>query len=298
MPKFEAHITLLTSVSHIGESTGIEAVFHRTKMACADGIIRNIPTVTGNSIRGQLRDHAAAYLIHTLSIDEKLGLSAFYVLWSGGALQKGVDGSTLRLEQLRRLRELLPMISVWGAAVGAQILPGKLDVGMAIPVAAETVGLLPDFYADHAPMHSVYDLMQTEYYTRRDDAKDPRLEDVHTGVKDKDAAPQQMRYAVETMVAGTQLYWWFALRDAPTTLEYGAFASALNSWGRSPHLGGKGAVGHGQIKLTITDGQRAWGFGFGDDEVLIPEFLESCEADYRAHIKANRDEIIALLKEL
>lgn len=211
--KVHALITLQSSVSHIGESTGTEAVFHRTKMVASDGSIRSIPTITGNGIRGLLRDHAAAHMLDILELpNQSLSLSAFYTLFSGGSLSKGAGTGSADLAAARRLREAIPMLSVWGAAVGSTIMAGKLNVGIVLPIANETrhlINLSPALIGDDLP--SMYDLMQSESYVRKDDGKDVLLEYHVVEARDKDSAPQQMRYQVETMVAGTRCYWWYAL---------------------------------------------------------------------------------------
>jgi hypothetical protein len=295
--KVQALMTLQSSVSHIGESTGTEAVFHRTKLVASDGNIRSIPTITGNGIRGLLRDHAAAYLLDALELpDQTVSLSAFYTLFSGGSLSKGSGTGSVDLGAARRLREALPMISVWGAAVGSTIMAGKLNVGMVLPIAKETTHLIdlhPALVGDDLP--SVYDLMQSESYTRKDDGKDVLLDKYHAvEARDKDAAPQQMRYQVETMVAGTRCHWWYVLSHGVTPIEIGAFASALKRWGEHPKIGGKGAVGHGVVEtvLYLPDGQTA--------EVISPHMgVYAPElALYDQHIRDNRETILEVLNAL
>jgi hypothetical protein len=295
--KVQALMTLQSSVSHIGESTGTEATFHRTKMVASDGNIRSIPTITGNGIRGLLRDYAAAHLLDVLELPHNsLSLSAFYTLFSGGSLSKGSGSGSVDLGAARRLREALPMISVWGAAVGSTIMAGKLNVGMVLPIAQETrhlIGLHPALVGEDLP--SIYDMMQSESYTRKDDGKDVLLDKYHAvEARDKDAAPQQMRYQVETMVAGTRCYWWYALSHDVTPVEIGAWASALARWGEHPKIGGKGAVGHGVVETVLyaPDGQTA--------EVISPHMsVYAAELElYNAHLRAHRETILGVLNEL
>jgi hypothetical protein len=293
--KVHALITLQSSVSHIGESTGTEAVFHRTKMVASDGSIRSIPTITGNGIRGLLRDHAAAHMLDILELpNQSLSLSAFYTLFSGGSLSKGAGTGSADLAAARRLREAIPMLSVWGAAVGSTIMAGKLNVGIVLPIANETrhlINLSPALIGDDLP--SMYDLMQSESYVRKDDGKDVLLEYHVVEARDKDAAPQQMRYQVETMVAGTRCYWWYALSHYVTAIEMGAWGAALKRWSEHPKIGGKGAVGHGMVETVLY-------LPNGDSVVLSPQAsaYEDELTAYEQHLRENRASIIEVLNEL
>lgn len=292
--KFNFLVRLLASVSHIGGSAGIDAEFHRTKLIVG-GEDLLIPTITGNSIRGQLRDASARHLLKTLDIDQ-LPLKAFYLLFSGGSLEKASGG--LQLGALRRLQELLPSLSLFGGAVGNYIMPGKWSSGMLIPHAFETADLLG---LEAEGLLSVYDLMQTEEYTRTDDAKNPRLEgmvekaDMAKYMLGQDArksadyaaesgASQQMRYRVETMAAGSVLSWRVVLNNV-NEMEFGAFFAALAEWGQVPTLGGKSAVGHGFVELHAPEVVY-----IAPDVVNVPGF-----SAYEAHLRTNREEIKGLL---
>jgi len=252
----DALVTLHSSASHIGETVGIDAEFHRVKFMLPDGSAGRVPTITGNSIRGQLRDAAALYLYETLELPPQ-SLTAFYTLFSGGSLTKSGDNSTLRLDELRALRKLLPMLSLFGAAIGNYILSGKLKCGMLLPLAQETAHLVPWPELCRQP---VSELVQTESYTRFDDAKDARKEGyfVRPDADEAKGAPRQMRYQVETLAAGTRLYWHIHL-EAVNEMERHAFVSALSVWARYPALGGKSGIGHGLCAIDFPDETRnAW----------------------------------------
>jgi hypothetical protein len=99
---FEGVMTALTSISHIGESYGINARLRREKIVQPDGAVEEVPIISGNAIRGILRDRGMVHMLRTLGygIEEDgqsrgLSLEAFYFLLSGGALTKtagrGID---------------------------------------------------------------------------------------------------------------------------------------------------------------------------------------------------------------
>lgn len=228
---FEGVMTALTSISHIGETRGIVSSLRREKAVLADGSIELIPTISGNSIRGILRDKGMMHMLRLLGYGEDCGidLNAFYFLLSGGALEStGKRG--LDISEARKWRDPIPLVAIFGGAMGNQIMPGKLNVGKAIPICYETAHLIPERYATN--LCSVWDLCQEEPYTRRDDAKNENmryminpstlllLDEKSEKTREKRirgeaeteiGQKQQMRYLVETLAAGTRMFFTLAL---------------------------------------------------------------------------------------
>lgn len=276
---YEGTVTALSSITHNGgQSFGIESKLRREKFVQPDGTVEEIPLLSGNGLRGKLRDLGMWQMCKTLGfgVNEETGevnglsLSAFYFLFSGGSLGEGKSG--IDIDYARNLRLTIPLSSVFGGAVGNQIMPGKLKVGKAIPICAETAHLLPARFAEKADV-SIWDYLQTEMYTRKDDDKNEKLRSVVienqmrqlalTGsveilpetvlaVKQKkgDTAPQQMMYHTETFAAGTRFYWKLTLEDL-TDLEYDAFMTTLAEFSKSPYVGGKSAVGLGEVSVNF-----------------------------------------------
>src|SRR5258708_6259159 len=129
--RLEVIMTALTSISHIGESHGVNANLRREKIIQPGGSVEEIPVISGNSMRGILRDRVMLDMLKQLGygVNEDTGevtgipLSVFYLLFTGGSLTKeagrGIDIDTGRL-----WRSLIPLLSVFGGAMGNQILPG------------------------------------------------------------------------------------------------------------------------------------------------------------------------------
>jgi CRISPR type IV-associated protein Csf2 len=274
---FEGTMTLLTSCSHIGESFGINSKLRREKVVQPDGVVEEVPIVSGNSIRGILRDRGMFHMLKTLGygVNEETGevqglsLAAFYFLFSGGALTK-TGSRGLDIDEARRWRDLIPLVAIFGGAMGNQIMPGKVKVGKGIPICSETAHLLPKRFVDGNELKSIWDICQEEAYTRLDDEKNEKLRQLIApqvrGLLEAKAAEerekrgtsrdvagetgqkQQMRYFVETLAAGTQLFWEITLDDV-TDLEFEAFAVCLTEFGRWPYIGGKSGVGHGKVAI-------------------------------------------------
>jgi len=275
---FEGTMTALTSISHIGDSHGVNSKLRREKVIQPDGSVEEVPIISGNSLRGILRDRGMLHMLKQLGYgvnDESgevkgLSLAAFYFLFSGGALTKSTERG-LDVDEARKWRELIPLVAVFGGAMGNQIMPGKLKCGKAIPICTETAHIIPERFLDNK-VESVWELCQEEAYTRRDDEKNENLRQLIApevrGLLEADASvkraksgtkddvetdtgqKQQMRYYVETLGAGARLYWEIALDDV-SDLEREAFFVTLAEFSRLPYIGGKSNVGLGKVNIKF-----------------------------------------------
>ena len=276
---FEGTMTALTSVSHIGETHGINAKLRREKVVQADGSVEEVPIISGNSLRGILRDRGMLHMLKCLGygVNETTGkvnglsLAAFYFLFSGGALEK-VGSRGLDIDEARKWRDLIPLVAIFGGAMGNQIMPGKAKIGKAIPICRETAHLLPSRFVETGIQLSIWDMCQEEAYTRRDDEKNENLRQlIAPGVRalleakastqreraksgddvaGETGQKQQMRYFVETLAAGTRLFWDITMDDV-TDLEFEAFCVTLAEFSRFPYIGGKSGVGHGKVEIRF-----------------------------------------------
>ncbi len=270
---FETTMTALSSISHNGgQSFGINSKLRREKYVQPDGSVEEIPVISGNSLRGMLRDRGMLHMCRALGygVDDENGmvrgltLPAFTFLFSGGGLSSD-GGKALDLERARALRQLIPLAGIFGGGIGNMLLPGKLDMGKAIPCCAETSHLLPERFRRSA---NIWDYLQEEMYTRKDDSKNEHLNQAIDGAvlkrieaarADKAAkmnepqedtgSHQQMMYYVETFAAGTPFYWKIVLKDV-TDLEFEAFLTAMSEFSKHPYIGGKANVGMGEVSIA------------------------------------------------
>lgn len=270
---FQGVMTALTSISHIGNTYGINAKLRREKFVQPNGDVEEIPVISGNSIRGILRDRGMLHMLRLLGYGrdevEGLSLAAFYFLFSGGALtrtgSRGID-----IDEARKWRELLPLVALFGGAMGNSMMPGKAKVGKAIPICEETAHLLPERFVNG--QGSIWEMVQEESYTRRDDEKDENLRrlmasevrklleakaaenrkrvDTKKDVAGPTGQKQQMRYHLETLAAGTEFFWEIVLDDV-TRIEFDALAVTLAEFGKFPYVGGKSGVGHGKVSIRF-----------------------------------------------
>lgn len=317
---FEGVMTALTSISHIGDSHGVNSKLRREKAVQPDGSVEEVPIISGNSIRGILRDRGMLQMLSLLGYGVNrdtgevngLSLPAFYFLFSGGSLTKD-GGKGIDVDEARKWRNLIPLVALFGGAMGNQIMPGKAKIGKAIPICAETNHLIPERFRSSAG--SIWDLCQEEAYTRRDDEKSESLRQLISpgirGLLETEAASkrakvaigdddvgetgqkQQMRYFVETLAAGTKLFWDITLDDV-TELEFEAFCATLAEFGKYPYIGGKSNVGHGKVAIQFDK----W---VDINPRVSPQGTElgfALGSKYMQHLKDRGDEIRGLINGL
>lgn len=311
----EGMVTALSSISHIGETHSITSMLRREKIVYNEQI-EEIPIYSGNALRGILRDVFMADMLKRIGFGPNKGipLDIFFFLFSGGSLTKSSDA--INIEKARKLRKTIPLVSLFGGSAGDIILPGKMDIGKLYPICEETKDYIPQRYTEKK-LHSIWELIQQEAYTRRDDSKNDikrmfldedsviKLEQKDTqksskqtsGTNDKAVSAneqkQQMRYFVETFIPGTKFFIWFILKDT-TAVEFEAFMTGLGAFYQNSVIGGKGNVGHGKIKIELDNWQE---FGNTQQEqtgkVFKQEYFEHLE-----YLKNNQNLITELSNEL
>jgi hypothetical protein len=247
---------------------GVDTKFRRIKYQIPEGDVP-IPVYSGNAFRGKLRRIAALDFLSRIGIesggDEKVSDKLYYTLFSGGSLQKGSTSTGIDVGLKRELRRMIPFLSVFGTAFVNQMLPGKLGVGIAVPIADETESV-----TGRPSDRSVWDLVEQVFYTRRDDLEDPQEK------RGDDDTAQQMRYTIECLSTGTELVHEFLLHH-PTDIDLACFGAVIRNFEEDPMLGGKSGVGHGKVRLAY---EPAW-----------PD-----PQPYYEYMDAHRDEIVAYVR--
>lgn len=235
---------MLAPVSHIGETASTGRYFQTVLTAGG-----RVPVITGNSIRGQLRDSMAAHLLDTLSegslIPVKVSKDVFNILFSGGNINGAMKDD---VEKAKNVRAHFPLVSLMGGGLGDMIMAGKLICSFAYPVCKETesiTGIESDI-----SWHSLIDEME---FTRTDDGKNDQLAAYMQDAGEEKTAKSstQMRYSVQYMAAGTEFVQDFIFLDGVTDLELGAFYAGLRQWFKVPRLGGMAAKGFGLFDAEL-----------------------------------------------
>lgn len=276
---------MLSPVSHIGETASTGSYFQT--ILTADG---RVPVITGNSVRGQLRDSMAAHLLDTMSESSLLGVKVskdtFNILFSGGNINGAMKDD---VEKAISVRSHFPLVSLMGGGLGDMIMAGKLICSFAYPVCAETesiTGIESDI-----SWHSLIDEME---FTRTDDGKNDQISKyMEDAAEEKTAkASTQMRYSVQYMAAGTEFAQDFIFLDGITDLELGAFYAGLRKWFKTPRLGGMAAKGFGLFDASIEDKSLSVMSG----HILISAATEKLISTYEDFIRTEGTEYLSLFE--
>lgn len=267
--RIDIRYRMTAPVSHIGETASTGAYFNMIRYGSD-----RLPVITGNSIRGQIRDAGATELLNRIGcmVDKE----TFHVLFSGGNVSGAMKDDVGRA---KAVREAFPLISVLGGALGTMIMAGKLICGFAYPVCKEARDLI-GWESDR----SWRELIDEIEFTRTDDAKNDKLAARITDVmaETTGTASQQMRYAVQYMAAGTQFVQKMQLLPGTTALEIGALLCAIRKWWEdAPRLGGMSGKGFGLFDADLTTDGREM-IGVYDGSIEMTELAKRLIDDYIA----------------
>jgi len=265
-----------TPISHgSDEDFGMEQRLRTIEMTVrenGDLYHEDVPVISGNSLRGQLRDLLAEDFLNRLSEDDdqlEVGDTLSNAFWAGGSLERTAGPGKLNRRMLRGIREHVPPLSLLGTAISDQMVEGRLNMGMLTPIATET-----ESYTGRESEHSVFEFVDETFYTRMDD----RL-----GGRQGDEDTQQMKYTVQILTPGTRFDHWMALEGA-SEVECACLGHAMDLFAASPHVGGQKAVGHGEVDFEyddpLPDAQPYLDF-VADNPDEIREFVEDLDEQTR-----------------
>jgi len=222
-----------------GESAGNATPIRRIKVVGVNGMPR-VPVLSGNSVRAVMR----RLVMRDLLID-RAGLGPgllpgaqwdrLYACLANGGHLEGEGVATIKPEDVRALREEIPPLSVFGAALYSWMLPGHMTVGFAYPRCRETLaaGLVTE-----APDVAAEDLVDEVSLVRHIDREyqDPKVSGV-----------TPMPTTVETMAIGTVLETTIRFARSATDVERGVIAYAA---GQITALGAKAGAGFGVVDVS------------------------------------------------
>lgn len=230
--------TATSSISHGSETRGLVTMLRRETIIGADNTPVAVPLISGNALRGRLRRTAEELLCEVLDYRGKLTIAAAAALRSGGALAK-TNAEPISGARLAQLRDLVPLIGVFGTAGAGRIIDGCLQAGKLIPHATETAHLL-----HHSTALSINDLTQIETYSRVDDSTR------HDTLTDQ-ISTSQLQYRLETFRAGTTFDMWLNLSN-PTLTQAAFFADVIRHFSTNATIAGRAGIGHGRLRLNLT----------------------------------------------
>lgn len=247
--RWEGTATAVSSLSHGGETLGTVNYLRREAFLTPQGR-RDIPVVSGNAVRGVLRDTGARLTWEALN-RPILPVPVMHALWAGGSLVKAKT-APLTGQRLADLRRMVAHVAVFGAAGGGRIIDGSLTVGKLVPACTQTAHVLPDFMRERdggAGLPDIHDLLQIEWYSRIPDG-DRTTAVIGDVAPEVDLDAGLMRYGAETFIAGTQFHTLLALTNVTDT-EREFFTDLLADWLPHASVGAKTGRGHGRLHLDL-----------------------------------------------
>jgi CRISPR/Cas system CSM-associated protein Csm3 (group 7 of RAMP superfamily) len=266
----EGTLTALTTI-HTGgdEKTGVENMM-RKLVFIVDDEEELVPIIDGNSIRGNLRRLLLKDFFDLVGYTIKT--PRLYYFLSGGALEEvsSQDSGTLSLLMRREIRAFLPPISLLGVSMGNQAFTSKLIVAKALPICKE----LNDFIPVQSKL-SYHKYITESFNTRRAEREIPEAVQANQRAEEPTI---QMKVSMECFAPGTRFYHKFMLLDA-TPIEKSCFARMVELWRERPFVGGKSAVGYGEIKIDY------------------PKLTLTSET-YLTWLQENKAEIVKVLEKL
>lgn len=278
---FVLEITPTSALTHGAGNNGNEQELHRRDVrVCRDGRweVMQIPCVSGAALKATLREHAGLFFLQCAGISE-LGKDGLRLLFKGGRMEG--SNPAAQLEEARRLRDLLPPLSVFGAMDGAMILRGAVQVSCVMPYSEVIVGAgLIDLAGAtvHPGQTPIPDhLIETEKpvtYYRHDLKNSPAavflpaaeraaIEDKAAARKGKAAdkserreANESMPHAFQAIAPGVPMIATIRLQQATET-EAACLTLAITRWAMSGgHLGGASSKGHGACRVRVAHAVR------------------------------------------
>lgn len=280
---WRGRIRMLSALSHGAGNSGNIQKLNTEKVLLPSGRTARVPFITGNALKHRvIRQPGMDFMLRSLGLDHgKLSRSCLQVLYSGGFLS--AKGSTVDLARYLDLCELIPLLGLLGGSLGNVIQESRIRVGNGVLYCRENheAGRLPTPLDEEGKARSWRDdevpppasaQRDVVGYTRGDASKQRRHLQMMTqdqraltvgevsrqnegnrfGEKEGKGSSTQMRYEVETVIAGAEFAWEVRVEDA-SPIELGAFYAAIAEFARSPFVGGKSSVGHGLVAVNFDE---------------------------------------------
>ncbi len=137
--------TTMAPLAHgADEKSGNVTLFRRHRIVDArTGAHAYVPFLAGNAVRGLWRDMVMGRWLRLLGLTpQEIPAVRAHELLSGGSVEKGADGATVKLDVRRRARAMCPPWDLLGGCTDGQIMQGRARVHDAILVCRETVWMV------------------------------------------------------------------------------------------------------------------------------------------------------------
>lgn len=248
-------ITAQSSLAHGGKDSGTNHGFRRETIILPTGRRIPAPIISGSVIRGSIRRLAASMAISAITEPgERLPFAAVHAFRTGGALRETRSkDEVITGEKQALMRDLLPMLSIFGFSGRGRIASGRLIVDKGLPLTQETHYLAPVYGVDVDPdtLPSVWEIVQREQYTRFGEVGDSvqsGLVDIEQGIPEMAKGGGNMLWSQETLAAGTRLFHSIRVEEV-TAVEASFMNELVQRWMAGAHIGAQRARGMGRVSF-------------------------------------------------
>ena len=267
----------LSPLSHgSDEKSGNATLFRRMAVLCQNDKVLYLPFVSGNSIRGIVRDLLADDLLSRLGIEARrdkpnIALWFFHALYSGGALEEGGNklldnclgkAGASKAEGIKEFRTMFPVLSALGSALGSRILSGRAGAkfGDWKPECREW-----NNGNDNVGVDSLFEWL---YLTRRED---------HEGHDDH----RGMIANTEVLKEGTVLIGGVDFDRTAPVMERAVIEHGLMLLEKHGYIGANNRQGYGKVNIGTPD----------------PKWCVLAD-DYVDYIETNKNDILKYIEKI
>lgn len=324
--RYEFILQAAEPIAHHSESFGNTAILMRRKTRQPDGSFVAIPIITGDTMRHGVREAAAYALLDAAGLldESKLTEAALRLLFAGGMITGGSDASTVKLDDYRKMSELIPSLPLLGGCAMNRCIPGKMSVGDATLICDETMHLMPAWVRDYlADTKTAIDTHRAHVEEVQRVRMDPTLtpgkrlllsaderaksegrllaseaaSETGDAVAREDNKSSMMPRRFETVVAGS-LFHWRVSCVVHSALDDDTLHTALGVFLSSARVGGKKGTGHGLL-TAVTAHKIDVARPSENTTALDPGALAPKIGDlFRAHVKERASEVATFLSQV
>lgn len=266
-------------IAHHAESFGNTAIAMRRKLRLESGDFVQVPIITADTMRHQMREAASLAFLDAAGIlvEGSLTESALRLLFSGGMITGKGDAATVKLDEDRELRDLFPHLSLMGGCAGNRCLAGRLQASDATLICDETLATMPEWVkrrlatVQHA---SHRDHVEEVQRVRMDPCLVPERRLLLSGIA-RDSVEQRLLASAqaseredhrladeskstmmprrfERIVEGS-LFYWHCQATTYTDLDDDTFDLTVAAALYDLRAGGKRGTGHGHLRAVACE---------------------------------------------
>lgn len=274
--RYEFLLEAASPIAHHAETFGNSAVAMRRRTRQPDGSFVQVPIVTGDTMRHQLREAASYALLDAAGLLENPSLTeaALRLLFAGGMLTGVGDASAVKLGEYREMVELVPPLALLGGCAQNRAIPGRIQVDDAVLVCEESRAQWPAWVgewisAQGCAVSSCRSHIEEVQRVRMDPVLSPEKRALLTTQAEQGALVRltahetasatgdvvaverskssMMPRRMETVVAGS-LFLWGLSATCVSDLDQDTLHTMVAAFLANASVGGKRGVGCGRIR--------------------------------------------------